>query len=472
MSRVRFVARCLGMVFAVNGVSDAYAMRVEAHPGLDLVQTYWRNSVFRASRWSTDDETVTQINPALTLSAQGRRVQAELDYRMRNLFYAKTDTNYHRYHQAHGTAHAELVNDTLTVDGLASMNQVFISGDDDLSRSDLLDTPNRTDVAIASVSPQLRLPITNSVEASLGYTRDRVRYEGGDFGDSDGNSVVAAVFSDPSAGRGNWRAEARRTDIDYVSGNTFELTNYRLEADVRVIGSVGVIGRGGYEDFRAVNEGIVTTNPDKDIWSAGVFWNPSRRLYADALYGERYFGNTYSGTVRLATRQTELAIIYREDTFSARQEQIERNSQRGQPGAVPDDALFELPQLTEDVYVRRQLNAVMTRRMRVRSDLRLFYDARDFQTRSGEDRSVGAEATGEYRPTPRTRARGVLYGARAQYAGDVDPIYYWSLELRFAYQFSPVYETSFLFNHEHHERSDEEGKTTNWLVGIALAGRW
>lgn len=102
----------------------------------------------------------------------------------------------------------------------------------------------------------------------------------------------------------NWQ----KTDYDNALPYNYEQLGMDLQWQFRP--SMAFVGQFGVESDLA--ESTTQGGLDSNFWSAGLRWEPDSRTYAEARYGDRFFGNTYFLAIRRTTRMFEFAASYDE----------------------------------------------------------------------------------------------------------------------------------------------------------------
>ena len=209
-----------------------------------------------------------------------------------------------------------------SVNGQASYNDSVIDTRAGLNYGGLgiFGPGNLTEVATASVSPVLQHQF-NAVEFTAQYSYGRTWY----LDEGKGQPVVGFVTdqdsTDQSAYVGVGTAdkgaplygtafyEWQKSEYDTALPYKFERAG--LDAGYQVTRTLALVGDVGAEsdlDASTTQGGL-----DSDFWSLGLRWVPNERTSAEGRYGERFFGSSWSLSVRHQARMLEFTASYSEE---------------------------------------------------------------------------------------------------------------------------------------------------------------
>ncbi|MFZ0256486.1 MAG: TIGR03016 family PEP-CTERM system-associated outer membrane protein [Gammaproteobacteria bacterium] len=392
--------------------APAYPRTWRIVPRIALSETYTTNVTLGSGEGKLDDF-VTQLNPELKAEFNGRRLQADLDFRMQNLFYAKNSDFNDTFYQYDAEAKAEIFEDRVFVEATSNLWQEIISTDGRFAFNNLAVTTNRTDVLTASVSPYWRQPLGSVAETLVRYQYGIVDFlDNQAFGETDDSRLHAlslAVNSLPKERRFSWSLQYGQQRIDYVNSDvaTDNLKFERAQTEIgyRITAPLQIIAVGGYEnnDFGATT--VSENDPQGAIWQAGVRWQPGLHSQLEATFGRRFFGNTY----RILWKQTGQHLA----SELGYTEELETDAGAllvGGKGLTKtlENVVLRGVSRTPDVFLAKRFLARGTLAM-PRSEFRLdLFDVnRDFLTRGGNNRTRGINADWNWQAWPRT---AVIFG--------------------------------------------------------------
>lgn len=413
------------------GATSADAADWRIQPRVTIGATYTDNvSLERASL--SNDSTILQLSPGLSIQHDGVRVSANLDYNLQGVAYVGNRDTTRVNHQLQFSSGTEVVREHLFLDLAAGVFQALIDNDLPYSRSSLNLVGNQAEVAHFQVSPSYRYQFGSvaSFNARYGYNKSFVSRAG--FGDQESQDGSVTLASGPAFERVTWSLDYnyRRNDANtIVNGREFESARASVSLAVsdwlRLRGSAGR-EMNSFASFRP--SGTATT------WSAGFTWIPSRRTTLSASVGERAFGRNYSLDLNHRRRRVSLALSYSEDyeTYLRTIQQtvlVPLVDAFGQPVIDPLRGVeillpVDIPTLTDDVYLsRRWTMTVGYTRPRDTFSLRAFRTDREYQLSGLSD--LGTGITGSWaRKITRTLSGNLTASAqRNELSGRVLPDY-------------------------------------------------
>jgi hypothetical protein len=206
---------------------------------------------------------------------------------------------------------------------------------------------NLTEIGTVSAGPLLQHRFSE-LELAAEYTYGRVWY----LDEGNGQPVVGFVVDQDSedqsarvslgtfdrASRVSGRVFYDWERSDFEAALPYEYERAGLEGGYRFARTLAVVGDVGRESD--LDESSSEGGLDSEFWSAGLRWEPSERTFAEARYGERFFGDSYSIQANHRARLLEFDASYSE------QPQIEtRLLSLGDfapgelPGGLPDGAV-------------------------------------------------------------------------------------------------------------------------------------
>lgn len=414
---MRGVGRTLAVAAALSvPVGEALAVQWEFTPRVGVRQTLTDN-VDLAPSGEEDSELITELRPGFSITGTGQRVNANLDYTLQTLFYARDDDRDDAFQRFGGSGEVEAVRDTFFIEGAVRRRQGVASLVGPIGVDNLVGTRNRQEVTSAEVSPYLVNRFGRFAETELRYRHSRTRTEavsGGATSDSYSNLGSLRIDSGSAFQRFTWGTGGRYERVrgeDELSDGTFRSVDARV--GWQLLRTLELSATGGYED----NE--FETRRDEDdlsdtFWDVGVLWVPNRRTSIEARYGERFFGNT---TVLNASYRARSAVLTasRVETISSERDQVQLVEQTIpvfddptciEPG-VDCEPIAEIPIFTgrvvNEFFIDTRTTAAITFTGR-RSTLTLsgFQRERDFEVSEREEDEVGGGLSATWRLGPRS----------------------------------------------------------------------
>lgn len=259
---------------------------------------------------------ITQINPGVNITGRGRRYEANLDYTMNNLVYARNERFLMR-HQLNSNGTAEIIKNHFFVDANAAVTQQNVSllGPLALDNGNL--TGNRRSTQRWSISPYARQRFKNLAAGELRYIHNEMSSNVRNFSNNISDSAVFSLNSGSAFSTLGWGVNLSHTEIDrkYSGPRLGALKTIKMD---RASGSLkyvvtshfNLIGTAGYEHNNFIS---IRGKPSSPFWTVGFSWAPTQRTNVSASGGRRFFGNTYAASVDHRTRSTVWNLSYIED---------------------------------------------------------------------------------------------------------------------------------------------------------------
>ena len=301
------------VLVALASVPAAHAIEWRVEPTVSASATLTDN--VNQSATNEKNALILTATPAVTLYSEGsRRVRATLQYGLTGVTRIGEDQSDNLYHNLNAAGSAELVPDSVFIDGDARVSQELTSLLGSPAAATVNDV-NRTTTGSYSVSPYVRHRFGTFADFDARYTLSGVLFGSNAFSDLLTNAFDTSLnsgtrFVDLSWGLDYYYRDVSARNVTVVNGSyTYERANlglrYALTRTFRLIGNVG--------QEKINYEAATATDLDHSTWSAGFDWAPSRRTSLEATMGERFFGNTYSLSANYRGRQSLWTASYVED---------------------------------------------------------------------------------------------------------------------------------------------------------------
>jgi len=398
--------------------------RWDITPRVSISQIYSDNISLEV-KGDENDEFVTRLDAGVALLREGARARARLDYNLLGLiFWDESDDN-DVFHQLDAEGRVDLVPNRFFVEGLATFDQR------ERSRAgrtgDIVNIGvDRTDVLNVRVSPVYVQPFDDFATGELRYTYDRVDYDDDDDRDTDSesNRVRANLASGPMFARIGWNLSFDREEIDFDDGSSVTFQTAEALARLSVTEGLSVFAAVGDErnDFE---QDPGRARPDDTFWRVGATLRTADRTFAEAFFGERFFGNTYGAELRRQLRDGRLFASYVEELRTVNEIDDLRlvRDEFGDPIFDPETGrpIFELADLRTGVFLRKRFSAgVSIRRGKTDWGLRVYDQRREFEFDARDERSQGIVGDITWRVLPRTSLSGNLRVEETTFADERD----------------------------------------------------
>lgn len=449
----------IALIVLIAGISPPVgAADWTVTPSLTVKETYTDN-ITLAPPGQESEDFVTEIDPAISVKGEGRRLKLNFNYRMQNLIYAEDSNRNNTHHQLSADANAELVKDFFFLDARSTVTQQLISNTGTIARDNISSTSNRTDVVTYQLSPYLRHRFGGYVNAQARYTYDKVEVDQG-ASDGETHGVDVSLSSGARFTRLGWSLGYRNQQSDRKAASDTDYESANGEIRYAVTHKFDVLAQAGYENNDFDN---TLDTQDGSYSSAGFDWHPSRRLSLQMVYGDRNesatltlrpttrtdftttyrdrdvglnSGGSWSAALNHRTRRSTWRASYVEDTTTSQQLLLAAvpGSYVCPPNAVGtgngavlfnraactffpeweqpvgnlNDWLFQqqyayLPWLTDEIFVRKRFEASVGLNTGKSSlNAGLFSEQREFQLAGDDEQSYGGNASWHWKFAPRT----------------------------------------------------------------------
>ncbi len=393
------VKRKNSFVVIVFSVTYWVSMSVVAEwtiiPSVSFQQLYTDN--IDLSENNEQDEWVSEIRPSLTIRGKTPRLQTNLDYRLRQLFFMNNTDRSGTSHQLQSNARLEAIKRYFFIQAGIARRQQTISVDENFTDDNLVLGNNSSDVTTFQIEPQWFYNFASVANLSLSYNYNQVD-SSRTKDNSTGKNWQFQLMAGPKFRRFPWRLNYSHNTINTIiedapGKRTFESivgeVQYVLSRKYSLVASYGQETNRFESSFR---------NLDGNVWNAGMIWTPNPRLSLDARYGERFGEANYFLNFNYRRRQSVWKASYQQITTSSRQQILNQQlvilvDEFGHPITDPDTGnvlgfFIDTVDLVDEVFVSDKFQASVdwnTRKNRYRFSMT--YTKRTFQIRATEDKT-------------------------------------------------------------------------------------
>ena len=323
-------------------------------PQMSLFETYTDNVTFARDDFKKSDF-ITQINPGILVTHIGRRFNLNAQYTMNNLIYAEQSNFTRTRQQLNATATTELIENFFFVDGRAmnSQQNATLFGPQAIDNVNV--TGNRVNITTLSVSPYIRHRFQDFATTELRYTRNIVSSSSGALRNSQADAFAAGLNSGTAFNTLRWGLNYSNQTVHF-SGSSRPVELERSIANVRymVTRQFGLTAMGGYERNSFIS---IRGNPSSPTWMVGFVWEPTERTNIAVSGGQRFYGNTYAGSVSHRTRLTVWDASYNE-SISTFNQQTGLGSSAAVGGSLSQLLAAQNPTFSPDI-IQQNSNALL-----------------------------------------------------------------------------------------------------------------
>lgn len=377
---------------------------------------------------------VTEVNPQLAISGKSPRATLDLKYRMQNIFYATHASADHTYHQLRAKGQVTLLRKLLFVDASSYMSQQIISPTQQIYLGNFAVTGNRTNVRTYSISPYIHYNIGTAATAVIRYQRQRLMYGKLAHYNNTSNIYSARISNSSKFDRLAWGVSYTRERVAYDAYQSVSFENAQGQLGWRLSRTFMLQGTIGYDNNQYRSSAGKTRGKR---WSIGFSWSPGIRTSLTAMYGRRYFGNTYSLSFKHRARFTTWQARYSVRAMTVRA--LQSTSQLIgliNPSGQVTLVNFLVPTITQQVLITKRGTLSVSRRFKEGQMNFSAYDARRQYQLSGINERYYGSLDSISRKLGR-RSHVSLTGAWTRYDLQSGVRYdYWYAGLAFSRQFS------------------------------------
>lgn len=365
--------------------------------GASLGELYTDNLKLAAPGRPKETSWITTIEPFVDAAWQTPRFSGILDYALTGYVYTGQSSNDQVAQNLNALGTLTIVPQHFFLDGTARYDREVINNELAAGSGTFFLDNNRTNVAVATLSPWWTQTFGNFATATLRYTQGRVVYDRrGIAGDHPGvlsgipnvtSSAVQFSLISPNYDRWAWNFgySQQRLDPDFGQSTQFASAkagaSYVLNVSTNLLGDIGVENR-----FRPNG---TTGHLDAGFWDIGIEWANALDSFK-VLVGHRFFGHSgeLSWTHTAALLTTTLSYV--EQPTDLNQQLLGMN-----PGEIVLNPVnpVRVPSLAErQVYLmKRAMGTARYRMPRGNLTLALYDESRRFFfTQFGQERVANA----------------------------------------------------------------------------------
>lgn len=452
-----------------------------------------------------DSDWITEISPRITMSRNGARIKANVDYSLQGLLYANDSDQNDLRHNLNGRVNAELAKELFFLDASARISHQLLSLADAGGLGDPVGIGNTTAVGSYSLSPYLKHRFGSAATVEARLTQDGVFISDSAVSDTNSTRYQLSAVSGNYFPPLSWAANYTKSDTRNSGSGASDSGNESASANARyrLSRKFGLLAQASMEknDFTGASNQI----RDYSSYGFGAFYTPSRRVSMDVLFNdsdngsfvsgsltlnptlrtsitastsERAYGRTHSLNLAHRTRKSNWSLRYSDELTTSQQQFLnnfgnadfytcpngEFYQQVGAPPLVGCTFVGTLPLISQNqvnqTYLAKNLIGSVSYTLRRNTwQLSLFNNQRDFLgPAGGSDKTRGLQASWSLRPaahTTFTLSGGVSRNEISGTPSREDDL--WNLSLLATRQFLPKVSGSVEVRHQERNSSDATG---------------
>jgi len=285
------------------------------------VQTTYTDNLRLVPDEFAQGELVTQLIPAISASANGKKLSFNFDYAPQLTFYARGLSEDDIFHVLNAVGTAELADKLLFLDAGADVRQYDVTLQGAQSNNNVNVTGNRATVGTFYLSPYLSHQFGSSAVALARFTYSAWNSNDVQSFNNTADSIELDLSSGPDYRVLTGNLNYRKANIDYdrqpdLAAEVVLATGRRL-----ITPTLGLLAQVGDENYERVVAGQPTGVKDGGSrWGVGLEWVPSARTQLTAAMGQRFFGDAYFLDIAHRTRLLTLRAGYSQDVTTTRTE--------------------------------------------------------------------------------------------------------------------------------------------------------
>ncbi len=357
------------------GMMPAQA-NIEIIPSI-LASHYWTDNRELTAEELSQEDSITEIKPEVTLILTSRRHRGELGASYQHFTYRRANES-RSFQQYRASTNSELFSDLLFLDLSANRVQSAVSQLGAVAANNRTLSTNLTDISTVGIRPYLEKQWNPRWRSRIDYDYQDIKYKSIELADSQVQEITALT---EYGGRGdnisiNLSYNGVRVESDRVTTST-AFDEIRLDTRYQMNSTWTWLLNAGYEKNRYERSTVGKT--EGGFSEVGTEFSPTRKIVVNGTIGERYFGDTAS--LRLLYQynlRTGVEVSYRKDIT---QTSIELNRSEISDEATPAvfDGLGNTFLVTEVFNIRSSNVLFYYQWARSRGELSGSRQIRDFQ---------------------------------------------------------------------------------------------
>ena len=275
----RMLMVSLVFVLGISPVANAANWTTDAN--LSVSETYTDN--VRLSQTGTSKDLVTRLSPSIGITADGARINLDLDYSLNFLNYKENSDLNDVRHSLNFDSDFELIPDHWSAQAHSAITQQVTSARRQGSGS-IVGSSNVVDTFQNRLSSAWNSQLGNTARVELGVSVDQVDYIANSNSgtsssnqlDSFGHQSRVTLTNGDSLRRAFWSASFNDSRVEYENDEQAGSENGNLTLGYRWdLFSLSV--NGGWQRYKHRTTGG-NSQPDNNFYAANVTWHPSNKF--------------------------------------------------------------------------------------------------------------------------------------------------------------------------------------------------
>lgn len=460
----------LGIGLGLLLSTPAWAQHIWFDPRFDLKLAATDNSTLTESDRQAD--LVLNVAPGLNTRIEGRRTKAAVDYSYDYLRFF-SDGGTENRHNLFGTLDSEVWEEHLTVNGRASLRQVFLDRGGSLSNSVANRSTNRRLVQSYTGSAILKGTVRNYADWRVSYRygltlspADNLDDETitNNFSDTQTHELRASIGSGFRFNNFEWRVSGSTVKtLRSLDVNEYKVDTLTGNLTLKFNRHISLLGSFGYTRNGFQSEALAA---DGKTWDVGLRLVPGQKVDLTIRRGQRDKSTIWEGRLQyLFSARLDLSAYYTDRLTSnavVLNDNLQSFSFDDQQGitdtqGLPIDESDPSFSLTDVDFRRRSANAVLTwRHRRAQLYINGNMEWRTFDDSSGTASSWGISTGFKRTINKNTELSGTISYRRSRFEDKVRVDDYFVGSLDWSRRISKNYQFTMSYSHSQRQ-SNEQG---------------
>jgi uncharacterized protein (PEP-CTERM system associated) len=288
-------------ILATSGVANAQTWRIT--PRVGVTQTYSDNAQ-QATDLTARADWITEATPGIRVERTGARVNAFLDFQLRNFIYINESRLNNSQKTLASSLKVEAIEKLFFIDSQASITQQNRSPFASSVQTDLTGGAgagnNRVETTTYQIAPYVKGHIADLALFQVRYSATETRTNEEAFAPTRVSDWSGKFTNASASAKLGWSLDASALSVRNRSIGTREVDRLRAGLNYALLPQLRFSVAGGREstDYASENKRGTTT------YGLGLEWSPSPRTQVAGVREHRFFGDGYNVLVTHRTPMT------------------------------------------------------------------------------------------------------------------------------------------------------------------------